>query len=66
MMCGGVRHFLGRDLKPGDHIALRPLRDLVLRDNGDGTREWLSEYTLQVSPAPRPVTFRSALRGITG
>jgi hypothetical protein len=55
--CGGYRHFLGRDLADNDTIRLRPLRDLVLLKNRqapdfDGyAEEWLSEFSLEVTPA---------------
>lgn len=44
-MCGGVRHFLGRDPIDGDKITLLILRDLIRRDDDDGG-EWIAEFSL--------------------
>jgi hypothetical protein len=60
--CGGVRHYLGRDPHAGDRVALRVLRDVALyknRDDGSSsvrTHEYISEFSLEVVPAP-PLVF---------
>ena len=53
--CGGVLYFLGRDPLPGDHIAFRPFRETRLLLNrgvdGDPLHEFLTEFSLQVTPS---------------
>lgn len=50
---GGVRELLGRDERPRDFIALRPLRDPLWRTTtypgGSVIGEWITEVSLQAS-----------------
>lgn len=51
---GGVLELLGRDYRPGDYLALRPLRDPVWRvttyPSGSVIGEWIAEVSLEARP----------------
>lgn len=54
--CGGVRHYLGREPVETDEIILRIMQDCVLlayrsESKTRPVHEFLSEFSLQVSPA---------------
>lgn len=61
--CGGVRHYLGRDISDGDTINLVVMRDLALLTNRqipgeERIDEWLSEFTLRVYSAEAKLNHR--------
>lgn len=63
--CGGYRHFLGREVRDGDIVQLRALREPVLRSEDHNVAtgeyydfpryEWLAEVSLLVIPSERRV-----------